>query len=650
MTLISKRTGQAGFAELRQALAERFPWPDRLLDGAHEVLVRCRIAAPRSDVWTLVSDTSRLNRQLGIPAAQFREEEGRRRGRSDYFRSTFEWWEPPWEWLRERALVCTKQYVGGRIEQLRAILLLEEPEPGTTELWAYYGWKANGWLGRTLAARLNAYMQRGYTALLPRLQRHLEQGSIAESPLVRRAGPLEPAVHGALAEAGLQLEKAGFAPDLVQRLLRHLDASDPADLARLRTRVLARQWRVDPQALLELALQATRLGLLTLSWDVVCPHCRGVRLESPGLRQVQAEASCAACDVVFSTRAEGRVELSFRVHPRLRRIEPRVYCAADAGTKPHVVFQLELEPLERRRVDLRLEAGDYLLRRRSLADRLLLRAGPDGAAELHFPGPAQESSAVGSRLQLHLHNDLAARSFFVLEALRVENESTSVGEVLGLGRYRDLFTGDSLAAGVRVDIGEQTILFTDVVGSTRLYREAGDDKAFLLVLQHFEAVFGIVEEFRGAVVKTVGDSVMAAFADPAHGLEAALRIQEVLPQLSPLPLRISLHRGPCLAVNLNTGLDYFGSVVNEAAKLQRLAGAGDVALSQSIADAPRLQPLLASRTVRRESFRAAPGVPPQLAAILPAAVQRGSAADLQYELPGEASQSTNQSITPLKKE
>ena len=96
----------------------------------------------------------------------------------------------------------------------------------------------------------------------------------------------------------------------------------------------------EKKALVEDALHATRAGVLTLSWDVICPHCRGTRQELAQLSAIPHESSCEACDLVFGTEGEERIEVTFHVHPALREIKKRVYCAADAGSKPHIWFQL----------------------------------------------------------------------------------------------------------------------------------------------------------------------------------------------------------------------------------------------------------------------------------------------------------------------
>src|SRR5690606_1166732 len=101
----------------------------------------------------------------------------------------------------------------------------------------------------------------------------------------------------------------------------------------------------------------------------------------------------------------------------------------------------------------------------------------------------------------------------------------------------------------------------------------------------------------GAVVKTIGDAVMAAFSDPVAAARASAEIHGRFPgggEGHGLRLRVSINTGPCIAVNLNSGIDYFGGTVNTAAKLQRCAGAGEVAMADAVARAPGVRDCLAA--------------------------------------------------------
>ena len=98
------------------------------------------------------------------------------------------------------------------------------------------------------------------------------------------------------------------------------------------------------------------------------------------------------------------------------------------------------------------------------------------------------------------------------------------------------------------------------------------------------------------MVKTIGDAVMAVFRQPAGALRAMLHAQQRLAAppdgMEPLQLKAGVHMGPCIAVTLNGRLDYFGSTVNLAARLEGLSTGNDVVLSRSAYDDPEIRDLI----------------------------------------------------------
>ena len=69
-------------------------------------------------------------------------------------------------------------------------------------------------------------------------------------------------------------------------------------------------------------------------------------------------------------------------------------------------------------------------------------------------------------------------------------------------------------------------MFTDIKGSTALYERVGDGRAYEIVRDHFSELTDAVRLNNGAIVKTIGDAVMACFTTPADAVRAALAVQE----------------------------------------------------------------------------------------------------------------------------
>ncbi len=148
-----------------------------------------------------------------------------------------------------------------------------------------------------------------------------------------------------------------------------------------------------------------------------------------------------------------------------------------------------------------------------------------------------------------------------------------------------------------MSVGAQTIVFTDLRDSTQLYREIGDAPAFGSVVDHFDVLREAIQREDGAVVKTIGDAVMAVFRRPISAVRALLEAQARLAAAGNGALarscsRPGIHAGPCIAVTLNGRLDYFGSTVNIAARIEGLSSGADVILSDAVRFDPEVDAML----------------------------------------------------------
>ncbi len=115
----------------------------------------------------------------------------------------------------------------------------------------------------------------------------------------------------------------------------------------------------------------------------------------------------------------------------------------------------------------------------------------------------------------------------------------------------------------------------------------------------------------GAIVKTIGDAVMAIFPTPDRALAAALRMREEMARINTerqnqdLLLKIGIHEGPCLAVMLNESQDYFGQTVNMAARVQGLASSRAILATKSVVEDPKAAKLLQHAGIQPTMQRAA---------------------------------------------
>jgi class 3 adenylate cyclase len=171
--------------------------------------------------------------------------------------------------------------------------------------------------------------------------------------------------------------------------------------------------------------------------------------------------------------------------------------------------------------------------------------------------------------------------------------------------FRTLFRNETVPVSENIGVKDITFLFTDLKGSTALYDQIGDPQAYFLVRQHFDTLGHAVQQHEGATVKTIGDAVMAAFMTPLDAIHAALEMLRDIEAFNrnisdKLVLKIGIHTGHSIVVTLNDRLDYFGQTVNIAARIQGLADAGEIYVSQDVYTYPGVQEAIAHCQVTSE--------------------------------------------------
>jgi class 3 adenylate cyclase len=558
-------------------------------------------------LWRAIADTSRMNRALGVGEMKFEDRDGLRCGSSGAGLLRQTWIEEPWDWVAGEWLTSVRRYDRGFADVVYGAFHLSPRPGGGTRLHAYFGAVPRGFFSALVLRYAFSSLGKAYRRILPAVAADvaaLTDDTPPPSLMLPGAG-LGAEIDSRLATISRDLHDRGLDGAAVDHLVTWISTGDEQDLYRIQVRERALAWGLAEDALLRVCLHATRVGLLELSWDLICPHCRGVTGETGKLGALPAEAGCEVCGIDFGTGTAEAVEITFHVHPSIRDVPRRTFCSGEPAAKDHIRVQRAVPPGASVVVTPDLAPGRYRMRihgekRYGYLDVGAARApGGSAAAEIVWSSGADPAEhAAGPLPVLRLVNDAAEERRFIVEAAQWSDTALRPGRLLSFQEFRDLFAQEYLGEGVQLGIGEQTILFTDMVGSTALYAERGDPAAFLEVKRHFDAVITILGEHRGALVKTIGDAAMGAFPDPLDAVKAARAIQDRFHKTradSLARLRISLNTGPCIAVHLNTGIDYFGHTVNVAAKLQSLAESWQIAMSEAVYRAPGVAAWLADQ-------------------------------------------------------
>lgn len=563
-----------------------------------------RLASSPEQLWPLVSDTNRFNRDTGLPSVQrLGEEQGSARQHLGFRQLgvRVEWEEEPFEWVRPRRFGVMRRYRTGPVASMRVLAALEPDKGGGTHL-RYETWvRPRNLFGLVaVVGGMPFVTRRLFGATFRRYDQLAAHADIAAHDTSDDIA-LAPGAAARLAEIERRLAAETGMPDLAAQLVGTVAQSDDMAVARLRPYALADRWGASRRDVLVLCLRATRLGLFDLQWDVLCPLCRGVKEAIPRLGELETRVHCETCNIDFTANFDRSVELTFCPSPAIRPVEYREFCVGGPQVTPHIVAQQLLSAGTCRDLTLPLEPGRYRVRTLGHGGNALLVAAPDGAPEAEIATVSDAwpdgEHRVSLTPTLHLANENDDERLFILERTLWTDQATTAAEVTTLQIFRDLFGTELLRPGEQISVGNLTILFTDLRDSTSLYRRIGDAPAFARVMDHFDVLRAAIEAEDGAIVKTIGDAVMAVFRRPVAALRAILRAQ---PQLAappgdrlPLAIKAGLYHGHCIAVTANERLDYFGSTVNIAARLERLSSGTDVIISDSVREDPEVAEFLA---------------------------------------------------------
>ena len=603
-----------------------------MADRVYEASLERRYAASRPIVWGLVSDTNRWDRASGLTPGRYgwREYDGQRVriGNAKELGFAIEWIEPPYEWVEGRFVHGERRFLKGPVARGGFHARLRDAEGGGTWVTAVAYVAGSGPLMSFLGPLMRMKFRRALGMYLEGLGHVMgaisassaataaDEGSaaiIARNLIASRPydpltqGVRSPTAEGELRHRAQRLRDKSLAPDLIERLTAMLTERPDEEVAQMRPFELASRWGVDRRELLRVFLHATRAGLVDLRWQINCPVCRVAAQVVGALADVTGKVHCAACNIGYGVDFGKHVEAVFQCHPAIRKVETSVFCASSPAFLPHVIAQLAVEPGKSRSEPTDLAPGAYHLR--------LLSGG--GSADVEMDEPSSifvtvapnylRAEAVGGddrarRSTAETTPELALQSSSEKQAVvLVERGGFESGAVLGsviatFPDFLDLFATEAPATGVELSIAHLALLFSDLTGSTALYERVGDARAFAIVQEHFHDMTEAVVEFRGAVVKTMGDAVMATFTSPVDALQAAIRMIERCRERHGglgLGAKLGIAAGPCLAVRANDRIDFFGTTVNMAARLQAKADGGQIVVTEELAAHPDIQTRIA---------------------------------------------------------
>lgn len=394
--------------------------------------------------------------------------------------------------------------------------------------------------------------------------------------------------------------------EIIKRFHQWLLTSEPKQRFRMNPYLVAEQTELAPANLIPQLLYAVKEGILDLHWDIHCPHCEGITEEHTELSQLGGISACPVCQKEFEADFASRFEVTFSLNPA---IEPLEFSFTELCSLPNdAPIYLYMHIIGEGNVaqgETELAAGEYryFCPLTLSVGRLEVTGSPTNQPQqiqliqlpgAHFDKP--QLIAQPGKLQVHLENHghpecgllITDKELPIIDKEKLPKRLTGL-ELIHYPMFRKWFRNQILSDRERISISAVTILFTDIKSSTQMYEKLGDALAYNIVRDHFEILFAAIEQQGGQVLKTIGDAVMASFTTNQQALTSILTALQhfdeynaAREQLEQIYIKIGLHRGTSILVTLNGNLDYFGSTINKAARIQSLSGSREISFSEEL--------------------------------------------------------------------
>ena len=443
-----------------------------------------------------------------------------------------------------------------------------------------------------------------------------------------------------------------WSPRVISKLENFIRTADDYDLFRVNPIQYATEKNMAESEAIDLFLHSAKLGLFEMEWHLICPGCGHVVESLRNMHKLHSAYICNQCALEANVTLDDYIQVSFTISRSVREIkfhDPESLSADDLfykynlsrgarsgtdGTRQEELLRAGtklvtyLEPGEKRTIEFSTVPGAVLISRlgENSVTGFLVSAEkasesqnisaqfvdgplkvldheltPAGRLDFGYAGMTfdQLGSLRAGSLSVDIENRLERRVCFWLPMLPGEPSRTGLSfdpflsgkRLLTTQTFRNLFRSETVSENEGIGVKDITFLFTDLKGSTALYDQIGDPKAYYLVRQHFDTLGSIINHYEGATVKTIGDAVMATFMTPLDAVCASLEMLRDIETFNnsisdKLILKIGIHSGHSIVVTLNDRIDYFGQTVNIAARVQALADADQIYISENVYNFP----------------------------------------------------------------
>ncbi len=415
----------------------------------------------------------------------------------------------------------------------------------------------------------------------------------------------------------------------IDKFYEILKSSDDWGLFRINPFRFADINKLDEQKTLDVFLHAAKVGIFHFEWNLICPVCGGVSHSYDSISEIRDDHYfCAVCDRSVATDLSEYIEVAFTLDESIKELNIDPFINYDSYRRinfsqnhvmPEIIRNIMVEGRKSfdavkagETINILFDADKNMLYRLTSAEndnliRLMVSSENSSVeqivdTDMYSRGFSPDSVNIDSgKIRLSIKNHLpydAGLTLYKLDPNMKLPKGNNIempyfkkfltGKMLLSNQtFRDLFKIQTLPRDLNIKVSNITILFTDLKGSTELYEKSGDMSAYNLVQEHFELLKKSTVDNAGAIIKTIGDAVMATFPDSEKGVKAAIDMLNSINDMNQrvddrVQIKVGIHSGTAIAVTANDVLDYFGQTVNIAARVQGLADGGELWLSENV--------------------------------------------------------------------
>ncbi len=478
-------------------------------------------ATPRQ-LWPLVSDTDRFNEAIGLPAPTFTyDHTGAERkifAVTNFKGMKVRWREHPFQWIHEREMSVLREFQSGPFEWVTSTVELHALFGDKTRLVHRFEVKPRGLFGKLMTPFQFAFLtKRSLNDVYSKLETIANDSSCGYACDVPFSKPVRLTARQKqmLSDKTERLSVLISDRELATKLADLLGSVADPIAARLRPIPLSQKLKCTLARSLQASMRAVEVGLLNMSWDVICPVCRIATRNISSLERIQSHEHCEACNLDFQASFSKSVEVVFSVHPEIRPIELKTYCIGGPFHAPHVLAQNRLLPNQFVDIGVDLAPGNYQIGGPQIPNLVDLEVHDDADADRanhvigHSTGKSLPNLQTG-RSCIHIENRSGTEILARLE-VSVSGDEAVTAALLGKHPlFQRLFPSESFDPSALIDVSNVYLLAIKHLNAEALIEKNGEVRVreFWTILQSNCLAHAKVELGNCEIVECSHDSVL----------------------------------------------------------------------------------------------------------------------------------------------